>query len=69
MNDIKIDALKKFYIANIAVYKAEIQNYIDNPVAVGEHGNLIETMDDLVGKIAEAEDKLDVLDLYFYFNE
>ena len=69
MNDIKIDALKKLYIANIAVYKAEIQNYIDNPVSVGEHGNLIETMDDLVGKIAEAEDKLDVLDLYFYFNE
>ena len=69
MNDIKIDALKKLYISNIAVYKAEIQNYIDNPVAVGEHGNLIETMDDLVGKIAEAEDKLDVLDLYFYFNE
>ena len=65
MNDIKIDALKKLYIANIAVYKAEIQNYIDNPVAVGEHGNLIETMDNLVGKIAEAEDKLDVLDLYF----
>ena len=69
MNDIKINALEKLYIANIAIYKAEIQNYIDNPVAVGEHGNLIETMDDLVGKIAEAEDKLDVLDLYFYFNE
>jgi urease beta subunit len=53
------------YNAEIDVYKAEVQNYLDNPVAVGEHGNLIETMDKLVGKIAEAEDKLIVLETHF----
>ena len=65
MLDQKIEAMKRLYKAEIEVYKAEVINYIDNPVAVGEHGNLIETMDKLVGKIAEAEDKLIVLETHF----
>lgn len=65
MLDPKISAMMRLYKAEIAVYKAEVQNYIDNPVGVGEHGNLVETMDALVGKIAEAEDKLIVLETHF----
>jgi len=65
MIDPKIDALCCLYKAEIAMYTAEVNNYIDNPVAVGEHGNLVETMDTLVGKIAEAEDKLIVLETHF----
>ena len=65
MIDPKISAMKRLYNAEIDVYKAEVQNYLDNPVAVGEHGNLIETMNSLVGKIAEAEDKLIVLETRF----
>ncbi len=65
MIDPKIEAMKRLYKAEIEVYKAEVNNYIDNPVAVGEHGNLIETMDKLVQKIAEAEDKLIVLETHF----
>jgi len=65
MLDPKISAMKRLYKAEIDVYKAEVQNYLDNPVAVGEHGNLIETMDTLVAKIAEAEDKLIVLETHF----
>lgn len=65
MLDPKINALRCLYKAEIAMYKAEVQNYIDNPAAVGEHGNLVETMDKLVAKIAEAEDKLIVLETHF----
>ena len=65
MLDPKINALRCLYKAEIAMYKAEVQNYVDNPVAVGEHGNLVETMDKLVAKIAEAEDKLIVLETHF----
>ena len=65
MLDPKINAMMRLYKAEIEVYKAEVQNYIDNPVGVGEHGNLVETMDALVGKIAEAEDKLIVLETHF----
>jgi urease beta subunit len=63
--DTKISAMKSVYNAEIDVYKAEVHNYLDNPVAVGEHGNLIETMDKLVQKIADAEDKLIVLETHF----
>jgi len=65
MIDQKISALKRMYNAQIDWYKAEVQNYLDNPVAVGEHGNLLETMDSLVAKIAEAEDRLVVLETHF----
>ena len=65
MIDPKISAMMRLYNAEIDVYKAEVQNYLDTPVGVGEHGNLIETMDTLVAKIAEAEDKLIVLDTHF----
>ena len=65
MIDPKISAMMRLYNAEIDVYKAEIQNYLDNPVGVGEHGNLIETMDTLVAKTAEAEDKLIVLETHF----
>lgn len=65
MIDPKIKAMKSLYNAEIDVYRAELQNYLDNPVGVGEHGNLIETMDTLVAKIAEAEDKLIVLETHF----
>ena len=65
MIDPKIKAMKSLYNAEIDVYRAELQNYLDNPVGVGEHGNLIETMDTLVAKMAEAEDKLIVLETHF----
>ena len=65
MIDPKISAMMRLYNAEIDVYKAEIQNYLDNPVGVGEHGNLIETMDTLVAKIAESAEKLDILERYF----
>lgn len=65
MLDLKIDALRSLYKAEIAMYTAEVKNYIQNPVAVGEHGNLVETMDKLIAKIAEAEDKLLVLETHF----
>ena len=65
MLDQKISAMRSVYKAQIEVNKAEVQNYLDNPVGVGEHGNLIETMDGLITKIAEAEETLLVLETHF----
>jgi len=63
--DEKIRALELMYRAEVAKQLAEFQNYLDNPVGVGEHGNLIETMDLLVTKLAESEDKLLTLEKYY----
>lgn len=65
MLDPKIKALELIYRAEVAKYLAEIQNYVDNSVGVGEHGNLIDTMDTLMIKLAESEDKLITLEKYF----
>jgi len=65
VEDTKIKALKGYYSSLIDIHKSELQVYLDNPVGIGEHSNLIETMDGLVGKIAEAEDKLIVLETHF----
>ena len=64
MEDHKIKALKSMYKAQIIWATSEFKNYLENPAAVGEH-TMLETMDELVGKIAEAEDKLVVLETSF----
>ena len=64
MEDHKIKALKSMYKSQIMWAGAELKNYLENPAAVGEH-TMLETMDELVGKIAEAEDKLVVLETFF----
>jgi len=65
MEDSKIRALKAYYSSLIDIRKTELQVYIDSPVAIGDHSNLIDTMDELIGKIADAEDKLIVLETHF----
>ena len=64
MEDHRIKALKSMYKAQIMWAGSELKNYLDNPVAVGEH-TMLETMDELIGKIAESEDKLIVLETHF----
>ena len=57
----KILALKLKYEAEIEEYKVDIENYLDNSVGVAEHPHLIESLDGLIAKLANAEDKLQSL--------
>ena len=54
----KYQALKARYKAEIAIAKAELSNYFENPVAVGDHPHLINSMDGLVGQLAQGQAKL-----------
>ena len=56
-----LQALEDKYQAQISEADATIKIYLEKPVAIGEHPQHIEECDKLVGKIAEAEDKLQVL--------
>ena len=40
---------------------ATIQIYLEKPVAIGEHPQHIDELDKLITKIAEAEEKLQIL--------
>ena len=61
-----LNALKKRYEAQIAEAIATIGIYLDHSVGIGEHPQHIEELDKLVGKIAEAEDKLKVIERYMH---
>jgi len=56
-----LEALEAKYQADIAHADATLKIYLENSVGIGEHPQHIEECDKLVSKIAEAQDKLDVL--------
>ena len=54
-------ALEAKYKAEILRYKVTVDNYFENPTAIGEHPDLIEEMDKYIEKIATAQGNLDTL--------
>ena len=57
-----VKALARKYEAEIAQAKATMEIYLDNSVGIGEHPQHIDEVNKLVDKIAQAKEKLDVLD-------
>ena len=57
-----LEALKKRYEAQIAEAVATINIYTKNSVCIGEHPQHIDEVDKLIAKIAEAEDKLKIIE-------
>ena len=53
------------YKGEIGEGKANVIVYLNNPVGIGEHPDIIAAIDVQMVKIAEAEDKLMVLDKHF----
>jgi hypothetical protein len=56
-----LEALEKKYEAVIAEADATINVYLSNSVGIGEHPQFIEELDKQVQKIADAQEKLQVL--------
>ena len=56
-----LQALEDRYNAQISEADATIQIYLEKPVAIGEHPQHIDEIDKLITKIAEAEEKITVL--------
>ena len=57
-----LNALRAKYEAEIAEADATANIYLDNSVGIGEHPQHIEEVNKLIYKIAQAKEKLDVLD-------
>ena len=56
-----IEALEAKYRGQIAEAAANIRVYVENPTGIGEHPDVGAAMDTQVALIAEAQDKLDIL--------
>jgi len=59
-----VDALEARYNAQITEAEATIKIYMENSVGIGEHPQHIDEVDKLIQKIAEAEEKLGILESY-----
>ena len=56
-----LSALEDRYNAQISEADATLKIYLEKPVAIGEHPQHIDEADKLVEKIANAEEKLRIL--------
>ena len=59
-----LDALRARYEADIAEASATVNIYLTNSVGIGEHPQHLEEMDKLIDKIAQAEEKIEVLEKF-----
>ena len=57
-----LDALRAKYEAEIAEADATVNIYLTNSVGIGEHPQHIEEVNKQIEKIANAKEKIDVLD-------
>ena len=57
-----LDALKARYEAEIAEADATANIYLSNSMGIGEHPQHIDEVNKLIDKIAQAKEKLGVLD-------
>ena len=60
-----LDALESHYQAEIEKNLATLSLYLNNPIAVADHSNLMEDMKGLTDKLAEAKDGLKTLQEHF----
>ena len=56
-----IDGLEQLYRGNIAAAKANVKVYLTNPMGIGEHPDIIQSIDTQIQIIANNQEKLDIL--------
>ena len=60
-----LNALLLQYKSEIAKAKANIRVYLKNPAGIGEHPDLVSAVDSQIEIIANAEDKISVINKYY----
>ena len=65
MRDQLIAAVKAHAQGEIAKHKVNVNVYLEHPVGIGEHADLVSAMDEQIDNMAHAEDKLEVLNRYY----
>jgi len=59
--EVIVDALEKKYEAQMALAEANIKVFMENPVGVGEHPNIVQEVEKLLKEIKDAKEMLDEL--------
>ena len=61
MRLVLLEALEKKYEAEIAEADATIKVYLENPVGIGEHPQIVDEADKQIAKICRNKEKLEEL--------
>ena len=61
MRAVILQALEDRYNTQISEAEATIKIYLEKPVAIGEHPQHVDEVDKLIEKIANAEEKIKIL--------
>jgi len=59
--EVMVDSLEKKYKAQMALAEANIKVFMENPVGVGEHPNIVQEVEKLLKEIKDAKEMLDEL--------
>ena len=60
-----IEAAKKHAEAEILLHKTNINVYMEKVVGIGEHSDIIETIQKELDAMAAADDRLEMINKYF----
>ena len=64
-----LEALHADADGNIAKAKANIEVYLENPVGIGEHPDVLAAIQDQIDAIAKEVERLEVINTYFTEHE
>lgn len=65
VGDYLIEAARKQAEGEVAVHKANIEVYKTMPAGIGEHSDITEAVIAELNKLAEADDRLEMINKYF----
>jgi hypothetical protein len=58
-------ALRNHAIAHINKHKVNVEIYLNNPVGVGEHSDIMDTIEKELEEMAKYNDQLEIINTYF----
>ena len=65
LRDELIRASKSHFLAHIEKHRVNVENLLNNAVGIGEHADIMDTIEKEIEIIAEYDDKLEMLKKYF----
>ena len=65
MRNMMIEALKSHAIGHIEKHKVNVEVYFGSSVGIGEHSNIIESIEVELAEISKYHDQLEILKTYF----
>lgn len=61
-----LDSLAEYYRGKVAKHRANLTVLLEKHAGLAEHPDIIETLDNEVGKLADYDEKLEMLTKHFY---